>query len=1790
MATRPLIEIPQGTPFDPRRLLGDELYFGGGGAIFSQEARKGTFGRYAVEQQAIVDTTTRQAQTSFLGVPGTPPLPGPDPSSILPPGFRDPLTGAFKLPEGMRRQLKAMGGDPDDVEGRVTRNLHARAGGDYQQRLLYGQGIAGAPDKSLQQAKEELFSKVARAVQASPDQRDRILEAAFAGPNSDALLAEYDTATAKAAHEEGVLSDIKKGVSSSFGNLMAGLGGAGDVVRASLATLVGARNAAGREVTAADIGKEVGQLPKDLLNVLTLGTAGALKPGLRSTSEAPGFTQIQRTMRTRGLGDEIASIAIPLLGLSRAADQIPGVAGDVTAEVFGFLGDIGSDPTTYLTLGGGGLGKGAIKAAGTAASRAKFLKHLGMDDMIPQLARADEFAWEQAKSAMAPRVGDRAMAEAEDVAKAFQISAENAHGAQGWAGYRSLLDSQGLNADALFPRGVGGFGPEAKMAATMVGVRGGIGLRGGISIPRTKLAARAAINLRSGRGFSPMGTWFTKEGNRFHQLASQALNKVAEVVHYGSGADREWVHNNRGLFNATMEAATKGQGVRHQFDNLAKQAQGAGGRLKKFLREPENTTRLIDIIEKGERSPYWSLVDDEVRAQAEVLSDLLQQGRTLAAVEGVDIPMLREIADDPDTLDRYFPHKVKQAIGEQGHFPVTPAQVGYAKARGMRAGSQITGPQGTSAMLTEGSFAEIQDVTQRILGAPVLESDPIATVTAYLASVGNASALTRSYNTLTRAGLLVPDVWDVAPGQLRGAGDPVRGIWTQPADRARRAVEVAQASLGKTSDQATKLLGQRASLSAQQVQVEAELAMYASRHADADSKISALRKTRDERRHMLATARINHATAKRESVALHTATRREMIDSARTELGQTKDQRKFLQRQLKALDRQHAEAMAEFDRGLAAQEEVLTATPEQIGRALKAEINELGKAAVGGHRPWNQVINELRATKHRLAQVEGGEWAAGRRGQLMGRATQAVKSQREKYVQTQRQAARQAADVNEEIAVASREVQAAVKASDPAAETLARGRLTELQTRRAELLAVAERSSQEAAELWQLVDAGEAAARFADLREAEVLAHQAGSVLEAQAGRMSENLRGQLTRLLEIHAADLVAESNDILAVAPRLKFLNRAMREFSVVDTSLPAIPVQGTGRALADFAQEYAARVEGRGDDMRGAWAAAVGDEAKAYAAASDEYKRQMSTLLAREMDLTRQLQEARNLDPKAQALATHQREGDQLNLFQAELHRNERELEWWMSNRTEVRATQTLKSLQLGAVTKENDELARAVGAAQKLHASDQQAALQAMQKAMTEPRIFNLMTPEIEHLAAITGKLPFMEGGAAMPLEVSRVLERVLTKGPESQQNFLKVLAKFNARWKRLVLLTPGSLFRRWFGNTYNAIVLAGVRPDSFELAFNALGARRQARQVSEIADPKLRRYMELAHEYNIFEGQLSALGEDAPYITAGSRNPVRKMGDWLQDYAVRGEDIARLAQFIDGLDSGMGAQAARMWTGKYHFFNQELTQAERNVLRPIYPFYAYLRNNYALQFHTLFAQPGKINLYGHAMRDFSAQPEGSTEPGWVTQSGGFPISEDTWLQNTLLDTSPLGLPQTVLGLAGRGPASGWSPTDLARGELTGSMSPLLASIPQVGLGVDPGTGEKMYPQDPGPGAKPFLGALQALGVVNDAGKINPRAWAAFQNLAPLGARASRFGGGFTAAQSEQSSTWWVSQLVGPGVQRQTERRARSAYGERGRVLDDLIASMNARGVEVPTQSDLTASERTDLLLRRLGLAP
>ncbi len=72
-----------------------------------------------------------------------------------------------------------------------------------------------------------------------------------------------------------------------------------------------------------------------------------------------------------------------------------------------------------------------------------------------------------------------------------------------------------------------------------------------------------------------------------------------------------------------------------------------------------------------------------------------------------------------------------------------------------------------------------------------------------------------------------------------------------------------------------------------------------------------------------------------------------------------------------------------------------------------------------------------------------------------------------------------------------------------------------------------------------------------------------------------------------------------------------------------------------------------------------------------------------------------------------------------------------------------------------------------------------------------------------------------------------------------------------------------------------------------------------------------------------------------------------------------ENPTRLAHFIDRIIKGDTVLDASMSVKKFHFEYEDLTEFERNVMRRVVFFYAFLRNNLPFQIEQVLTKPGKI---------------------------------------------------------------------------------------------------------------------------------------------------------------------------------------------------------------------------------------
>jgi hypothetical protein len=92
-----------------------------------------------------------------------------------------------------------------------------------------------------------------------------------------------------------------------------------------------------------------------------------------------------------------------------------------------------------------------------------------------------------------------------------------------------------------------------------------------------------------------------------------------------------------------------------------------------------------------------------------------------------------------------------------------------------------------------------------------------------------------------------------------------------------------------------------------------------------------------------------------------------------------------------------------------------------------------------------------------------------------------------------------------------------------------------------------------------------------------------------------------------------------------------------------------------------------------------------------------------------------------------------------------------------------------------------------------------------------------------------------------------------------------------------------------------------------------------------------------------------------------------------------EDWIRFATWLGAKRRGMSDEEAAKWANMHHFDYQDLTDAERGVLRRVFPFYTFTARNTRLQATKLLTNPGKYANYQAAREEMAK--ESGLGPNW-----------------------------------------------------------------------------------------------------------------------------------------------------------------------------------------------------------------
>jgi hypothetical protein len=300
-----------------------------------------------------------------------------------------------------------------------------------------------------------------------------------------------------------------------------------------------------------------------------------------------------------------------------------------------------------------------------------------------------------------------------------------------------------------------------------------------------------------------------------------------------------------------------------------------------------------------------------------------------------------------------------------------------------------------------------------------------------------------------------------------------------------------------------------------------------------------------------------------------------------------------------------------------------------------------------------------------------------------------------------------------------------------------------------------------------------------------------------------------------------------------------------------------------------------------------------------------------------------------------------------------------------------------------------------------------------------------------------------------------------------------------------------------------------------------------------------------------------------------------------DVAELSENYVRLAAFISGArrygvaDDGV---AAGYLTKALQFDYADLSDAERNVLKNIIPFYTWTRRNVPLQFSALLSNPGKFNKLDFAKEELQNQfgAEGDQSgmeeiiPEWVREKMGFVSMFGTAAGPLSIAGPGFESPAFDLNryLAISDPTKLSSYTDVigrVSKEIVSASNPLAKAVVEFGTGVDLFTGSK-FPENGV--ASPFgpdtpIPGLTFTGPDGDQ-RVNAQGYGALKDLVPpLGLMARLLSPG----EADRRLSNWLSTFAGAPVSTLTPGQVSSELmTQEDRIQKQLNRTANQLGVD------------------------
>ncbi len=233
-------------------------------------------------------------------------------------------------------------------------------------------------------------------------------------------------------------------------------------------------------------------------------------------------------------------------------------------------------------------------------------------------------------------------------------------------------------------------------------------------------------------------------------------------------------------------------------------------------------------------------------------------------------------------------------------------------------------------------------------------------------------------------------------------------------------------------------------------------------------------------------------------------------------------------------------------------------------------------------------------------------------------------------------------------------------------------------------------------------------------------------------------------------------------------------------------------------------------------------------------------------------------------------------------------------------------------------------------------------------------------------------PLFRGLRAEP-EVVRVLDQYIQGiQPEELRTMVKAFDSVQNWWKAQVLISPSYHLRNMAGNFWNNW-LAGIKSPVSYYKAGSIQAGKNMDEVLMVTDAgksytKTQLLEEMQKRRVIGKGWYAADIKKALTSEIGDISKWEQLMPWEQENIlfksnrqIGGvvENNARMAHFIELVQSGYGLDEAALNVKKYLFDYEDLTKFERTILKRIFPFYTWTRKNIPLQIEHLITNTEKF---------------------------------------------------------------------------------------------------------------------------------------------------------------------------------------------------------------------------------------